>query len=201
MDWPLAISRNRAALLAMVGAIVALLGGREAGAGGVARGLRNAALALLRPAESAARRLIVIAARGLVAAPRSAKFRPFAAGRDMGGNAGKSIDPNAAGHAAGLSRPPAFLLFDPAKRFAPFRRAVLPRGVPRIRSFWGAPAPLPPAAPPAPALARPDPLAPVAIGRLRLRLGALERALADLPRQARRLAGEMGGGARRRAGC
>jgi len=64
MDWPLAISRNRAALLAMVGAIAALLGGREAGAGGVARGLRNAALALLRPAESAARRLIVIAARG-----------------------------------------------------------------------------------------------------------------------------------------
>ncbi|MCA3563817.1 MAG: hypothetical protein IOC90_12360 [Methylocystis sp.] len=64
MDWPLAISRNRAALLAMVGAIAALLGGREAGAGWVARGLRNAALALLRPAESAARRLIVIAARG-----------------------------------------------------------------------------------------------------------------------------------------
>ena len=188
MDWPLAISRNRAALLAMVGAIVALLGGREAGAGGVARGLRNAALALLRPAESAARRLIVIAARGLVAAPRSATFRPFAPAKDIGGSAETGIDPGAAGQAAGLSRPPSFRLFDPAKRFAPFRRAVLPRGVPRIRSFWGAPAPLPPAAPPAPAPARPDPLAPVAIGRLRLRLGALERALADLPRQARRRA-------------
>ncbi len=63
MDWALAIRRNRAALLAVVAAIVALLGGRDAGANPIARRLRSAALALLRAAELAARRLIVIAAR------------------------------------------------------------------------------------------------------------------------------------------
>jgi hypothetical protein len=54
MNWPLAIARNRTALLAIVAAIIALLGGREGGA--ISRQLRNAALALLRPAEAAARR-------------------------------------------------------------------------------------------------------------------------------------------------
>ncbi len=62
MPNPLAITRNRQALLPIVAAIVALLGGRD---GLIPRGMRRAALALLRPAESAVRRLIVIATQGL----------------------------------------------------------------------------------------------------------------------------------------
>jgi hypothetical protein len=167
MDWPLAIERHRQALLGIVATIAALLGGGE---GAIARGLRRAALALLRPAESAARCLIVIAALGLVARPRAP--RPL-------------LQPIPA-RAGGERRPPAFALFDRAKRYRPAAR-VVPRGIPRIRSFW-APA-MPPLAPPAPPPAvRPDPDALVDGAGLRLRLAALELALADLPHQARRLA-------------
>jgi hypothetical protein len=169
MNWPLAIARNRTALLAVVAAIVALLGGRDAGP--IARGLRNAALALLRPAESAARRLIVMAARGLVVAPRSA---PDFAGVPRS-------DPK------GISRLSAFRLFDRRKRFVLRLKAPVPVGVPRIRVFWNGPFSAP-AAPLPPAASRPEPAALVDPHPLRLRLGALERALADLPRQARRLA-------------
>jgi hypothetical protein len=168
MDWPLAITRNRDALLAIVAAIVALIGGREGGP--VARRLRSAALALLRPAESAARRLIVIAARGLVVT--------------LGPPRAPAIDRMPAA-SAGRDRPPAFPLFDRRMRFTPRLPVAKPLGVPRIRSFW-APTPVP-AAPP-PTATRPDPEAPVEISRLHLRLRSLEAALADLPRQARRLA-------------
>jgi len=176
MDWAFAIERNRIALGRVVAAIVALIGGRE-GDGAISRGLRSAALALLRPAESAARRLIVIAARGLdagrdgsrLAAPRP----PFPAA--LGGK--RRSGPHAA-----------FALFDRPLRFARMVR-VVPRVIPRIRSFWCPPS----AQPVSPPLVstpgvRPDPAALVDAARLRLRLAALEAALADLPRQARRLA-------------
>jgi hypothetical protein len=203
MNWPLAIARNRTALLAVVATIIALLGGREAATGPIARRLRNAALALLRPAESAARRLIVISARGLKAPPpRSAPVfsLPVFSGPDLAG----APRPGQEGGPSGLSRLRAFRLFDRRKRFLLKVKAPKPAGVPRIRTFssaatswssaaatsWSsAAAPWPSAAattpPPA---ARPDPDALVDLGSLRLRLGALERALADLPHQARRLA-------------
>jgi len=174
MDWAYAISRNRQALLAIVAAIVALLGGRE-GAGPVSRRLRSAALASLRPAEAAARRLIVVAARGLVVA-----LRPPALGR-------ASFDKLRTRSARADERPPAFPLFDRRKRFGRLIRPAGPCGVPRIRMFWSAPRPAA-AAPAPPAQARPDPDALVDAARLRLRLLSLEAALADLPRQARRLA-------------
>jgi len=66
-----------------------------------------------------------------------------------------------------------------------------PRGEPRIRSFWSAPIPAafaPTPAPAPPARARPDAQAPVDAAGLRRRLHALQAALADLPRQAGRLA-------------
>ena len=130
MDWPLAIERNRQALLGIVASIVALLGGRD-GAGPIARGLRKAALALLRPAEAAARRLIVIAAQGLrrsgLVAPPSPRRPPPGAIPRRAGDGG---------------RPPAFRLFDRPKRYRLALRAE-PRGIPRIRTFWG-----PPLAPP-----------------------------------------------------
>jgi hypothetical protein len=172
MNWPLAIARNRTALLAVVAAIVALLGGRDAGP--VARGLRNAALALLRPAESAARRLIVMAARGLVVAPGPV---PDFAGVPRSDQ-------------TGVSRLPAFRLFDRRKRFVLRLKAPVPVGVPRIRTFWNTP--FQAAAPLILSLSKdaspPERAALVDPHLLRLRLGALERALADLPRQARRLA-------------
>lgn len=166
MDWPLAIERHRQALLGIVATIGALLGEGE---GAIARGLRRAALALLRPAESAARRLIVIAALGLLVRPRAS--RPL-------------LHPIPARAGGGERRPPAFALFDRAKLYRPAAR-VVPRGIPRIRSFWTSPAP---ASSPAPSRARPDPEALVDGAGLRLRLAALEFALADLPHQARRLA-------------
>ncbi len=171
MNWPLAIARNRTALLAVVAAIVALIGGRAGGP--IARGLRNAALALLRPAEAAARRLIVIAARGIVAPPRTTGLVPEGLG------AGRDRTP------ASAARPPAFRLFDPPRRFGRKIR-VAPAAAPRIRTFWG-PA-LAASPPPAPAAIPFDPDAPVDSGPLRRRLAALEGALADLPRQARRFA-------------
>ncbi len=172
MPHPLAITRNRQALLPIVAAIVALLGGRE---GLIPRGVRRAALALLRPAESAVRRLIVIATQGLALPPEPA--RPFPAGLAGAWSA-----------SGGAKRRPAFRLFDPPQTFARLRPAP-PAGVPRIRSFGGF-APLIPlvAAPPPPApVPRPEPAATVEAGPLLRRLAALQGALADLPRQARRL--------------
>jgi hypothetical protein len=181
MDWAFATRRNRDALLGVVAAIAALLGGR--GGGPIARRLRNAALALLRPAESAARRLIVIAARGLVVAHGPPRVPVLASAIGAGqGSAGE-------GARAKISHPIAFRLFDRPKRFAPPRPAA-PRVIPRIRSF-GSPMLVPSAPPPPPpvvAPARPDPDGLVDSARLLLRLAALERALADLPRQARQRA-------------
>ncbi len=173
MDWSLAIDRNRSALLAVVAAIAALLGGAgdgaRDGAGLIARRLRHAALALLRPAESATRRLIILAARGLVLSPRPA---PVFAGPI--GSGAKAV------------RAPAFRLFDRPKRLPRHIPLVPPRGIPRIRSLFGPPLVFSPPAPVPPAKPAPSPL--VEVGRLRRRLAALQRALATLPRQARRLA-------------
>jgi hypothetical protein len=70
MDWPLAIEKNRTALTRIVAEIFALLG---IVAGGTVARLPDAVYLaverLLRPTESALRRLIVIAARGLVVKP------------------------------------------------------------------------------------------------------------------------------------
>ena len=67
MDWARAVEKNRLALARIVAEIFALLG---LAAGGtlerLPHGLYLAAERLLRPTESALRRLIVIAARGLV---------------------------------------------------------------------------------------------------------------------------------------
>jgi hypothetical protein len=175
------IERNRQALLTIVAAIVALLGGRDAD-GPITRGLRRAVLALLRPAESAVRRLIVVAAQGLASRGLAAPVaRPFPASLVRSG------DPQ---------RTPAFRLFDRRKRFGRLIR-VEPRGVPRIRSFGASPFAPPAASPPPPPPARRASADDrIESGALRLRLAALELALSDLPRQARRLNRHL---ARRRA--
>ncbi len=176
MDWARAIERNSEALKAIVAALFAMLGLEVTDtAGRIPQPLHRAVLRVLQPAESAMRRLIVIAARGLVVKP--APSRPMPAGTIIG--------------KGGYSRP-SFRLFDPRKSFAELslRRATATRMVPRIHIFgsdprvtilWPVPQPAAvPAAPP------PDGL--VNAERLSRRLHALKLALSDLPRQARRLA-------------
>lgn len=83
MDWNLAITRNRAALLRMVSALFALLASARLGGSDfmIPRHVWRAVLMVLRPAEAAMRRLIVIAARDLqpiCVKPRIANFASFA---------------------------------------------------------------------------------------------------------------------------
>src|SRR5262245_13363577 len=74
MDWNAAIEKNREALkrvLAMLVAMAALGDGRTT----LTRYLHTKVLRLLRPAEAAARRLIIVAARGLVVTLPPARLR------------------------------------------------------------------------------------------------------------------------------
>ncbi len=169
MDWDLAIKRNSKALKAIIKVLFALLGldGADA-ASRIPRSLHSAALSVLRPAESAVRRLIVMAARGVVV--KLVPSRPMPVGTVIGKGRGIS--------------PPAFQLFDPRKRVKPARAMKVTRLRPRIHFFPYdslRPAPPPVAAPELP----PDGL--VSGERLHRRLQALKLALDDLPRQAKRL--------------
>jgi len=174
MDWARAIERNSEALKGIVEALFAMLGlDGEATGLRIPQPLHSAVLRVLRPAESAMRRLIVIAARGLVVKLAPSRPMPMPAGP-----IGKG----------GPSRP-SFQLFDPRKNFASPRRRRFTRNPPRIHIFgndptvaalWAARAPI--ADPPPP----PDGL--INAERLTRRLQALKLALEDLPRQARRLA-------------
>ncbi len=180
MDWDLAIKRNSKALEGIIAVLFALLGldGSDA-ASRIPRSLHSAVLAVLRPAESAVRRLIVIAARNVVV--KLAPLRPRPEGV-------KSAAPKEKG--GGAARSPSFQLFDPRKRFkfARVSRRKFPRVMPRVRvldydprvvALW--PKPQPVVEPPPP----PDGLA--SAMRLHRRLRAVKLALEDLPRQAKRL--------------
>jgi hypothetical protein len=216
MDWNLAIERNREALKRILAMLVAMAGlasltsplaeedasarrGKaealaEAGEGcfspasTLPRHLHRAILRLLRPAEAAARRLIIVMARGLVvtlAPPRPRKPKPGPTILRNGVGTGILMPPGsrASGVRGGgpIARPSSLPLLDPLKR--PFRsRRPVANSVPRI-SFPGVTAPSPVA------LRRPpasDDL--LDATRLVLRLRALGAALDDLPRQARRFA-------------
>ncbi len=181
MDWTAAVEKNREALKRVLAMLVAMagLGGQfpffqqnGGGGSGVARAekskpspalprrLHRAVLRLLRPAEAAARRLIIVAARGLALPPPRPR-QPATPGRP----------PRNPG-------PRALPLFD---RLSPWRVRARPArsGVPRI-SVPGYSEPFPIA------LRRPDD--PVDTTRLAARLAALAAALDDLPAQARRFA-------------
>lgn len=62
MDWDAAIARHSAALFRIVASLAAMAG---TGSAVLPRRLHRAVLRLLRPAEAAARRLVIIVARGL----------------------------------------------------------------------------------------------------------------------------------------
>ena len=184
MDWDFAIERHRVPLLGFVMELFAMIGLTEGGTvERLSRPLYRMVLGILRPAESAVRRLIIVAARDIVVEPRPK--RPFPAGRVIS-RKGK--------HKRGAS----FKLFDPPKNFdggkGRGRRHKGPRVEPRIHVFDYDPriplflrsqAPAPPPIPEVDETVEDDT---VYAGPLCRRLAAIKNALEDLPRQAKRLA-------------
>jgi hypothetical protein len=177
MDWARAIERNSEALKGIVEALFALLGVDEMETvGRIPHRLYSAVLRILRPAESAARRLIVVAACGLVV--KVAPSRPMPKGHMIGKGSGPYR--------------PAFKLCDKRIFFPELsnRRIKYAKYPPRIHFFgpdstvddlWpGRPRVTAPVSPP------PDGL--INAARLARRLQALKSALEDLPRHARRMA-------------
>jgi hypothetical protein len=183
LDWPLAIDRNREALRRIIAALFVMVGAstgaltspglsrRSLGEGGrgvftLPRHIYAAIMLVLRPAESAVRRLILIAAHGLVLKSRAA--RPLPAGL-------------ASFPAAGESRVPAFSLFDPLKHFDRNDFAHSADAIPHnsFSSFYEENVPSPQYF---------SSNEPVDAAQLFSRLRALRHALNDLPKQARRLA-------------
>ena len=169
MDIPRAIELNKTALARIVAGLFALLG--EVALARIPLALHRSIARVLRPAESAARRLIVTLARiTKLKAPRRPS-RPAPAGLVR---------------AARGSRRLSFQLFDPRRRFHRRRHRGQASPAPRI-SFFGA------GGVQRVSLSRQPPaMRDVSDGletsaNLLRRLGALKDALDDLPRQARRL--------------
>jgi hypothetical protein len=173
MDWPLIIERNRERLLAVLAPLFAVLG-FDPGRADLPRHMYRALLIILRPAESAVRRLIIIAARGLVAKLSASRAFPAGLGLKL-----RSLEKD-------VERVPAFCLIDPLKRFAPQdfewakdweKEQILPRiSVPGLFDPVFADRFVP---------MKDDP---IGCAALRRRLRALKEALDNLPRHARRLA-------------
>ncbi|MBU4531327.1 MAG: hypothetical protein KUA43_14285 [Hoeflea sp.] len=209
MDWTLAIERNLAALRQIAGSLVAMAGlDPLQPTAMLPRHLHASVLSILRPAEAALRRLIVIAARDLVVTlspaerdrlaqtalpPQTSRTGIFLNGRIAGPEdlaalgrgsrrAAEAVAVIAARAPGGdrKARAPCFSLFDPLKRFGPVRQGPS-QWVPRILFDLDAP-PAPPARKPA------SPNDPVNAAQLCRRLFALKTALDDLPGQAQRLA-------------
>jgi hypothetical protein len=133
------------------------------------RHVYSAALILLKPAESAVRRLIIIAARGIAVKLKLSAARVFPGGLSIKSNP---------------DRVPAFCLIDPLKRFAP---EDFEWGKSKAQEFprISVPGLFDPVFPPQPALDNGDMVASASLGR---RVQALRFALDNLPREARRLA-------------
>ena len=175
MPLPESIAENRTAIARIVAGLFALLGlTRGPAAARIPRELHRAILRVLRPAESAVRRLILIVSKSI---------KPQALAASV-------LMPQGVIVRTGQSEPavPCFQLFDPRQRWLrPHRAPNIARPQPRISFFgdgevrtisWGRP---PPAK-----KDEADNLRPSA--HLARRLQALKAALDDLPRQARRLA-------------
>lgn len=170
MDWDRAIAINQAALARIVAALLAMVGLAGVTPARMPRPVYCAVLRVLRPAEAAARRLIVIVGRGLVI-----KTRPF---RPMP----KGLSRSAAGRAR-----MSFQLFDARKRFGAgaIRRGPAPRLT--ILGARGRLVPLFQARMETGAVSKPED-GMVSAARLSRRLAALRQAIENLPREAKRLA-------------
>src|SRR5262245_22793613 len=101
MDFDLAIERNREPLLRIIAALFAMIGLSEAGAvERLSQPIYRAVLRVLRPAEAAVLRLIIIVARDIVVKP--SPLRPAPVGLTISGKGQGRVS---------------FRLFDPRKRF------------------------------------------------------------------------------------
>ena len=121
-DWDSAVKHHSEALKGIVETLFALLGlVGDSTVSRIPKSLHRAVLLVLRPAESAVRRLIVIAARSLVVKPIAPRPKPV--GKIPRGG--------------GSSRPPSFQLFDPRKYFKELsqRRIRYAKHPPRILFF------------------------------------------------------------------
>jgi hypothetical protein len=179
MDWAFAVERHREPLLRIVATLFAMIGLTEGSAvSRLSRPLYRGVLGVLRPAESAVRRLIIVAARDIVAKP--SPKRPLPAGRVIASR--------------GRGRT-SFQLFDPRKPLdtALGRRHAGSRLEPRIRFIDFDPRIAlfrerqPMASAPAPEEKDVED-GTVNATPLCRRLAAIKLALEDLPRQARRFA-------------
>jgi len=160
MEWQRVLEENRAALLGLIAVMLGMMpGGRV-----IARAARRAVMEILLPSEACTRRLIVIAMRNMKAPTlrkRAAPSEPI----PRGGKPSEQV--------------PAFGLFDPRRRIGPRRRrrrgqepniVFLDEWVPQARP------------------ASPTDEDELDAASLRRRIAAMQQALDDLPRQARRLA-------------
>ena len=182
MNWDEIIGRNRERLLIAIAPLLAVLGFDQRRREEVPRHFHRMLISLLRPAESAVRRLIIIAAIGIVVKLRLGASRAFPAG--LAHKLKMALEEEE-------ERFPAFGLIDPLKRFAPQdfgwaqewsqnwgKEQVLPRiSVPGLFD------PVFPQVTPVPN--RDDPIGTAALLR---RIRSLKDALDNLPRHAKRLA-------------
>src|SRR5919201_3130927 len=123
MDWDRAIERNREPLLRIIAALFAMIGLSEAGhVERLSRPIYRAVLLVLRPAEAAVRRLIIVAARGMGVKPSPVRAAPV----------GLAITGTGQGRLS-------FQLFDRRRRFdgGNDRPTRGPRPQPRIRCLGG----------------------------------------------------------------
>ncbi|MGE3363993.1 MAG: hypothetical protein AB7I34_11145 [Rhizobiaceae bacterium] len=202
MDWNAAIERHREALKRILVTLFAMAGVisgscSETKSPGFSsegtpeptlpRHLHRAILRLLRPAESAARRLIIAAARSIVLPPPLTP--PHKGEGDSPTSPPSSPPPCGEGSGVGVrlrvgaktGRPPTLPLFDPLPSPSRPRRPTS-TSMPRI-SFPGYAVPFV-----IPVRHPPSPNDPLDAARLVGRLQALAAALDDLPRHARRFA-------------
>jgi hypothetical protein len=218
MDWQMVIDRQGKALRQVLATLVAMAGLRttsplegedglarqgeaepiaepgegDAPAHTLPRRLYRAILRLLRPAEAAARRLIIIAARDLtVALPPPRPRKPTRCHRSIYVRPGRGTGIVVPwGMPMPDARPPSRLvslpLFDPPLRLFVLRRHYA-SSTPRVLSFGGGPFPEP-ARPAIPPRSRIGETGEVDATRVRQRIEALARALGDLPKQALRFA-------------
>lgn len=173
MDWAAAIETNREALRRVLAMLLAMAGLHDQADNTptLPRRLHRAILRLLRPAEAAVRRLVIVAARGIVLAARPQVHT-------MAGISVSGFQPSPAGGKTGTIALP---LFDRLPRWRP-QPVPKTSGVPRISMpGYSTPFAVAPRRLPLPNDA-------VDAARLGLRLGALGRVLDDLPRAARRFA-------------
>lgn len=195
MDGLLAIENNRMALKRILTELIVMAGLSDAEAdrgvkATIRRSLAIAVLRILRPAEAAARRLIIALARDLPRPQlagstllRSREADP--AVRDLAPSGAPGVpDHRLASNrepATARSANPSFPLLDPLRQFFRHRQNALPNyALPRIS--------IPGVTPDAWRSSPSSPYDLISAARLNARLAALERVLDDMPRHARRFA-------------